>query len=191
MHSLVDGSLCCLSCRLSHCSSLFFLMIRRPPRSTRTDTLFPSTTLFRSLVEISDLLRQRRKRERVAAEVGFALAVTNDAGRAEARADEQVGMAAKGYGQREGAAKLRQHRLHRVGGRLARFDLFGNEMRHDFGIGLALEAPAAPGERLAQRLEILDDAVVDERDLARRVRVRVARRQIGRASCREGVCQYV
>src|SRR3546814_18968665 len=26
-----------------------FLMIRRPPRSTRTDTLFPYTTLFRSL----------------------------------------------------------------------------------------------------------------------------------------------
>src|SRR3546814_6762020 len=28
---------------------IFFLMIRRPPRSTRTDTLFPYTTLFRSL----------------------------------------------------------------------------------------------------------------------------------------------
>src|SRR3546814_8214081 len=28
----------------------FFLMIRRPPRSTRTDTLFPYTTLFRSLL---------------------------------------------------------------------------------------------------------------------------------------------
>src|SRR3546814_4366464 len=28
----------------------FFLMIRRPPRSTRTDTLFPYTTLFRSPV---------------------------------------------------------------------------------------------------------------------------------------------
>src|SRR3546814_3022134 len=27
---------------------LFFIMIRRPPRSTRTDTLFPYTTLFRS-----------------------------------------------------------------------------------------------------------------------------------------------
>src|SRR3546814_9648293 len=27
----------------------FFLMIRRPPRSTRTDTLFPYTTLFRSI----------------------------------------------------------------------------------------------------------------------------------------------
>src|SRR3546814_2020590 len=29
--------------------SIFFLMIRRPPRSTRTDTLFPYTTLFRSI----------------------------------------------------------------------------------------------------------------------------------------------
>src|SRR3546814_20716041 len=28
----------------------FFLMIRRPPRSTRTDTLFPYTTLFRSRI---------------------------------------------------------------------------------------------------------------------------------------------
>src|SRR3546814_5330047 len=30
-------------------------MIRRPPRSTRTDTLFPYTTLFRSLLEIPQL----------------------------------------------------------------------------------------------------------------------------------------
>src|SRR3546814_5686070 len=29
----------------------FFLRIRRPPRSTRTDTLFPYTTLFRSIIE--------------------------------------------------------------------------------------------------------------------------------------------
>src|SRR3546814_13820494 len=28
---------------------LFFLMVRRPPVSTRTDTLFPYTTLFRSV----------------------------------------------------------------------------------------------------------------------------------------------
>src|SRR3546814_16327169 len=33
---------------MSFTVSLFFLMIRRPPRSTRTDTLFPYTTLFRS-----------------------------------------------------------------------------------------------------------------------------------------------
>src|SRR3546814_12466848 len=43
-------------CRWSYirrrCSDMyfFFLMIRRPPRSTRTDTLFPYTTLFRSMM---------------------------------------------------------------------------------------------------------------------------------------------
>src|SRR3546814_15819460 len=35
---------------LSDCTcSMFFLMIRRPPRSTRTDTLCPYTALFRSI----------------------------------------------------------------------------------------------------------------------------------------------
>src|SRR3546814_12381679 len=31
----------------------FFLRIRRPPKSTRTDTLFPYTTLFRSSLDSS------------------------------------------------------------------------------------------------------------------------------------------
>src|SRR3546814_16716211 len=37
----------------------FFLMIRRPPRSTRTDTLFPYTTLFRSHRRAAVGARQR------------------------------------------------------------------------------------------------------------------------------------
>src|SRR3546814_17189792 len=37
-------------------------MIRRPPRSTRTDTLFPYTTLFRSAAEI---IRKRRPKARI------------------------------------------------------------------------------------------------------------------------------
>src|SRR3546814_15114431 len=41
----------------------FFLMIRRPPRSTRTDTLFPYTTLFRSsffvAIEVALIVRRR------------------------------------------------------------------------------------------------------------------------------------
>src|SRR3546814_2529846 len=41
----------------------FFLMIRRPPRSTRTDTLFPDTTLFRSISSRSrpDPVRRHRR----------------------------------------------------------------------------------------------------------------------------------
>src|SRR3546814_1246036 len=34
---------------------LFFLTIRRPPRSTRTDALFPYTTLFRSVPGVAAL----------------------------------------------------------------------------------------------------------------------------------------
>src|SRR3546814_16861834 len=37
-----------MSIRTLFSSWFVFLMIRRPPRSTRTDTLFPYTTLFRS-----------------------------------------------------------------------------------------------------------------------------------------------
>src|SRR3546814_14431335 len=44
---------CCviIYLRLRRLSLFFFLMIRRPPRSTRTDTLLPYTTLFRSVVQ--------------------------------------------------------------------------------------------------------------------------------------------
>src|SRR3546814_15539405 len=45
----------------------FFLMIRRPPRSTRTDTLFPYTTLFRSQQE-----RYRRALARLAFDLDVA-----------------------------------------------------------------------------------------------------------------------
>src|SRR3546814_3243570 len=45
---------------LYYITVFFFLMIRRPPRSTRTDTLFPYTTLFRSA---QGKLRDRPLRE--------------------------------------------------------------------------------------------------------------------------------
>src|SRR3546814_11791525 len=54
---------------------LFFFMIRRPPRSTRTDTLFPYTTLFRSAggeerneggegTDVADAIDDRRHAQR-------------------------------------------------------------------------------------------------------------------------------
>src|SRR3546814_4513219 len=46
----------------------FFLMIRRPPRSTRTDTLFPYTTLFRSR-EMVDFGRSQQRLGRDAAPI--------------------------------------------------------------------------------------------------------------------------
>src|SRR3546814_7885582 len=51
--------------------TFFFLMIRRPPRSTRTDTLFPYTTLFRS----GRALEQRLHHHRAVGQLRMAVAV--------------------------------------------------------------------------------------------------------------------
>src|SRR3546814_15384933 len=63
----------------------FFLIVRQPPRSTRTDTLFPYTTLFRSRLERADLVSrpsglpdrpprlQRRKRGHLMAAISQAV----------------------------------------------------------------------------------------------------------------------
>src|SRR3546814_12701 len=57
---------------------LFCVMIRRPPRSTRTDTLFPYTTLFRSrLPDLSALPRHRPDRRLRADVIGHDDAVAD------------------------------------------------------------------------------------------------------------------
>src|SRR3546814_13261711 len=53
----------CLSkCLSYHVISfmLFFLIFRRPPRSTRSDTLFPYTTLFRSLGSVAIIVSTQK-----------------------------------------------------------------------------------------------------------------------------------
>src|SRR3546814_7102236 len=74
-----------------------FLMIRRPPRSTRTDTLFPYTTLFRSL------------RHRV--RTGLRVAHPRPARRGRHMAGRGVGAAARGRG---GRAPQRRRRTGRA-----------------------------------------------------------------------------
>src|SRR3546814_11596941 len=49
--------LCVIDFRFVFILCFFFLMIRRPPRSTRTDTLFPYTTLFRSKAKLRNVTR--------------------------------------------------------------------------------------------------------------------------------------
>src|SRR3546814_10523460 len=61
--TIVIETLLCLSIDLH----FFFLMIRRPPRSTRTDTLLPYTTLFRS---------RRAQRRRLVAGADMSAAAT-------------------------------------------------------------------------------------------------------------------
>src|SRR3546814_15754799 len=120
-------------------------MLRRPPRSTRTDTLYPDTTLFRS-------------RDR-----GFG-----------------VGDAVDGVvvDQRLGNIALRPaHRAHGV-------MIAAPAMPLDRLLGIIGEQiPAEPRfgrQRTAVEAAQLGEVAADQRDI-----------QIGRASCRERVCQYV
>src|SRR3546814_14337053 len=78
----------------------FFLMIRRPPRSTRTDTLFPYTTLFRSRrslridIVVTDTeaghdLERRQAREKRVVDTSVELAGGDPADRSAVRGDRK------------------------------------------------------------------------------------------------------
>src|SRR3546814_1171404 len=54
-------------------------MIRRPTKSTRTDTLFPYTTLFRSIIGMTELHGRVEKDSRRSAEIGEILGSRGDA----------------------------------------------------------------------------------------------------------------
>src|SRR3546814_9632779 len=79
-------------------------MIRRPPRSTRTDTLFPYTTLFRSLAEVAASPDDHEKR--------FALAAGHVArGDRDAAADALLEIIRRDRAWNEGAARDRLLKL--------------------------------------------------------------------------------
>src|SRR3546814_16022147 len=131
-------------------------MIRRPPRSTRTDTLFPYTTLFRS--------------------DGLA-SVSADAWAA-ATGDDKAARAA--------IKKWRQ---------MPKLDSLSPEELND----LVDYAISAPGVVLGRALRRHDPTILDAGRFAALVRLSWQGLRayldnpvkIGRASCRERVCQYV
>ena len=134
------------------------------------------------LFEIGDPVGERRQSQRVRAEIHLplrlALAIADRERRALTGADEQVLLAVEQIDQREGAAHALQRRMDRIGRRFARVHLVGHEECGDFRIGLGGEAMTFARELLAQRLEILDDPVVDDRQAIAGVRVSVPLRRL-------------
>src|SRR3546814_12684167 len=124
-------------------------MIRRPPRSTRTDTLFPYTTLFRSREEI-DLAGQCIASKIGATAEGMgqprALIANRKLGRTVDTLDRVFDLDIEVV-ERKGEIRCKSWRPHRTDGQ--GFGVFGLQVR------------------------VASD------------------REIGRASCRERVCQYV
>jgi hypothetical protein len=130
-----------------------------------------------AFLQIGNLLRQRRERERVRTEISFAFAIADDQRRTEPRADQEIGKFAEGNRQRKGTAQAGEDSFNRFGGGMPSLNLFGHQMRDHLGIGLTLERPPACGQFIAQLFEILDNAIVHQRDFTRGVRMRIARRR--------------
>src|SRR3546814_15667530 len=97
---------------------LFLLMIRRPPRSTRTDTLLPYTTRFRSpgqqnLPALSESGRSERKRNGATCAAWVAPVArgssTSEASRSRySQGDRSPSQAVEGFPRSAPAVELRQ-----------------------------------------------------------------------------------
>src|SRR3546814_13928173 len=124
-------------------------MIRRPPRSTRTDTLFPYTTLFRSESAWPGAAQAAVVKE---ATFGDFL--------------EEV---------LRTEAEARRVRAREMAARVAGFPAIKTLEGYDFGF-----ATGAPRKQL---LDLAGLAFVERAE-------NVVLLEIGRASCRESVCQY-
>src|SRR3546814_5176157 len=141
----------------------FFLMIRRPPRSTRTDTLFPYTTLFRS-----DELKSKWQTEKDVVE-----AIQEKKGQLE-------------------QLKIEMEQAKRNGD-------FGRASELQYGLipetEKAVEDLSAKLIGIQEHSRMLKEEVTAEdiaEAVARWTGIPVTRlgAKIGRASCRERVCQY-
>ncbi len=127
-----------------------------------------------AVFQIADGVGERRQRNRIRAEIHLAVAVTDGERRAFARADHQVVLAGEQEGERKSAAQLLERGGDRLDRRLALLHLVGDQMRDHFGVGLAAKLGAVLDEPFAQFAEVLDNAVMGDRDAVGGVRMGVA-----------------
>src|SRR3546814_303791 len=130
----------------------FFLIIRRPPRSKRTDTLFPYTTLFRSVAALG-MPRQVESADELHRDVCqivlFAGVVDRD--------DVRVREAARGFGFAEEAL------LH--AGEFVRLEFLGQRHRLDRNLAADLRILAHVDDSHRALAELLLDLVAAEHRL--------------------------
>ncbi|MDR8760527.1 hypothetical protein FEP90_02211 [Burkholderia multivorans] len=127
-----------------------------------------------AFLEEREAVGAARQRERVGREEVLAVAVADDERRTLARTDDGVRLVLVDHRDRVRAVQLLHRCAHGVE-QVAAIQAV-HEVRDHFGVGLRHEFVALRAQRVAQRLEVLDDAVVHERQRARREdRMRVVR----------------
>ncbi len=125
------------------------------------------------------LVRVGEDRGDVARQERFAVGQPDDERHVLAGADQPVAFAAMHHRDRVRALDLPERRADRVG-EIALIGLL-DEVGERLGIGLGRQSMAAGLETVAKLAEVLDDPVVDDRDLARAVLVRMSVEVVGAA----------
>jgi hypothetical protein len=134
-----------------------------------------------AFLEVGDAAGQRRQRQRIGADEHLAVAIADRQRAAAAGADKQIVLAGEQEHQREGAfqplqgARYRLRRGHALG------QVVGNEIGDRLGVRLGVKLVSEADQLPFQRLEVLDDAVMDDGDPVGRDRVGVA---LGREAVR-------
>ena len=95
--------------------------------------------------------------------------------------DHQIVVAGEDHGERKRALQPPQRMVDRAHGIAAGLQLAGDEMSDHFGVGVAGEDRAVRDQLFLQLAEILDDAVMHDRDQVGRMRMRVG---LGRLAVR-------
>ena len=133
------------------------------------------------LTEFQGLARVLDEGDDVGGEEVLAFAKPNDERAVAASANDHLGFTGVHRQQGEGAVKAPDDGAHCLGERLAAVHLARQQVTGDLGVRLGLEDEALRRELRAQGGEVLDDAVVDDRDATARREVRVRVRVRGRA----------
>src|ERR1043166_5957270 len=126
-----------------------------------------------AVLQIDDVARVGEERRNIRRDDVLVLAEADDQRRAVLRGDDRPRLAAVAHHQRLVSFELLERLLHRVGELRPILQVLFDEVRDDLGVGLGLELVPRLLQPLLEREEVLDDAVVDDDDLAGAVAVRV------------------
>ena len=121
--------------------------------------------------EEKHVARVAQDRGHVGSDEILALAEADHHGRTFARRDDFIRIPPAQDGEREYAAQILDRGAHRTF-QIA-FEIFFDQMRDDFGVGLGRESVALALELFLERQKVFDDAVVDDDDIAGAVAVRM------------------
>ena len=124
-----------------------------------------------AVLEIGDRVGKGRQSDGIGADEHLAVAEADGERAALAGDDHQIVVAGEDHGERKRALQPPQRMVHRANRIVAGLHLAGDEMGDHFGVGVAGEHRAVRDQLVLQLAEILDDAVMHDRNEVGRMRV--------------------